>query len=363
MIVDNDVKLDYSDVLMIPRESEINSRSEVEMKIQLFDQDDVVPIIAANMDGVGTFEMATALAEYNMLTALTKHYDLQELVDFYTSEENKDIAPYAIYSMGTSKDDIAKFVEFNTELATAEHGGLESHGPIYVCVDVANGYTKQFTDYLCRFVDMYPQYVLIAGNVCTPERTEHLLNCGVDIVKVGIGPGSVCTTRKLTGIGYPQFSAVLECAAAARDAGGKIIADGGITCPGDAAKAFGAGAALIMLGGYLAGTNEGGGQPCDPFGTIYQYEPAIRQHTHRKFYGMASKKAQDLHNGGVADYRASEGKEVVVPYRGPVRDIVKELLGGIRSACTYIGAESVDHMHSRAKFIRVNRQLNNVFGS
>jgi GMP reductase len=363
MIVDNDVKLDYSDVLMIPRESEINSRNEVEMKIQLFDQDDVVPIIAANMDGVGTFEMAKSLAEYNMLTAITKHYSLTELFDFYTLEKNRDVAPYTIYSMGTSKDDISKFVQLNNELERATGGGLDVYGPVYVCVDVANGYTKQFSDQLIRFAEMYPQYVLIAGNVCTPERTEHLIDCGVDIVKIGIGPGSVCTTRKLTGIGYPQFSAVLECATAAHDAGGKIIADGGITCPGDAAKAFGAGADLIMLGGYLAGTDEGGGDDIRT-GDYSVKELGLYKKgsvTHKKFYGMASKEAQHKHHGGVAEYRASEGKEVLVPYRGPVKNIVKELLGGLRSACTYIGAESIEHMHSRAKFIRVNRQLNTIF--
>jgi GMP reductase len=367
MVVDNDVKLDYSDVLLVPRESDINSRIEVELNTKLLDQENVVPIIAANMDGVGTFEMASQLSKYNILTALHKHYELQELVDFYTSTDNAEITPYTIYSMGTSKEDIEKFTSFNSEIEQAFRDGYGSI-PNYVCIDVANGYTKKFEEFLQRFSEMYPQYVLIAGNVCTPERTERLIDCGVDIVKIGIGPGSVCTTRRMTGVGYPQFSAVLECAAAARADGGKIIADGGITCPGDAAKAFGAGASLIMLGGYLAGTDEGGGEShwspgTGSFVTGERGGGSAPMLTHKKFYGMASKMAQTLHNGGVANYRASEGKEVLIPYRGSVKNIIQELLGGLRSACTYIGADSIDEMYHKAKFVKVNNQINNVFGS
>lgn len=347
-MITNEVKLDYSDVLMVPSESSLTSRSDVEMRIQLLDHDDVCPIIAANMDGVGTFEMATALAQYNMLTALTKHYTVEDLVDFYTSDENMEVAPYTIYSMGMKPADLKKWKDFLEAIEIARCAGLESHGPKYVCIDVANGYTHEFEKFITHFSENYPEIVLIAGNVVTPERTDKLIECGVDIVKVGIGPGSVCTTRLLTGVGYPQFSAVLECSAAARDAGGKIIADGGITCPGDAAKAFGGGADMVMLGGYLAGHDEGGGERVPGTNRV-------------KFYGMASKVAQHLHNGGVADYRASEGKEVSVVYKGPVEHTVRELLGGIRSACTYIGAESIDQMHRKAKFVRVNRQLNNIY--
>ena len=348
-IIDNDIKLDFSDVLLVPQRSSLTSRSEVTTEVEMFEHT-VTPIIAANMDGVGTFEMAQALSKYKMLTALTKHYSLEQLLDFYTSEENLEASPFAIYSMGTSQSDQEKFANFNDELETAAHGGLDANGPFYVCVDVANGYTKQFEDYLSHIAESYPQYVLIAGNVVTPEQTERLIECGVDIVKIGVGPGSVCTTRRMTGIGYPQLSAVLECSHAARDAGGLVIADGGCTCPGDIVKAFAAGADLVMLGSMLAGHHEGGGLVTRAVG-----EPYV------PFYGMASKVAQDLHNGGVAEYRASEGKEVKLPYKGMVKDTVTEILGGIRSACTYVGADNISQLHRKAKFIRVNRQLNNVF--
>ena len=345
-IIDNDVKLDYSDVLLVPQRSSLTSRAEVTTEIEMFEHT-VTPIIAANMDGVGTFEMAVALSKFDMLTALSKHYSLEQLLDFYTSEEYVDAAPLAIYSMGTSPTDQEKFESFDEELVHANQGGLNINGPFYVCVDVANGYTKQFEEYLAHIAETYPQYVLIAGNVVTPEQTERLIECGVDIVKIGVGPGSVCTTRKMTGIGYPQLSAVLECSHAARDAGGLVIADGGCTCPGDVVKAFAAGADLVMLGGMLAGHNEGGG--------------TVNETGYVDFYGMASKTAQHFHNGGVAEYRASEGKEVRVKYKGPVDLTIKELLGGIRSACTYVGADNIGQLHRKAKFIRVNRQLNNVF--
>jgi len=344
MQIDHDVKLDYSDVLLIPNRSTLTSRSEVDLTINIFDQK-IVPVIAANMDGVGTFEMAREMGKLGMMVALTKHYSLEDLVDFYT--QNFEYSKYTMYSLGTSLKDREKFVEFNKQMEE-----VDKSGPSFVCVDVANGYTRYFEDYLTEFAETFPQYVLVAGNVVTPEQTDRLIECGVNIVKIGLGPGSVCTTRKVAGVGCPQFSAVHDCAIAAHDAGGLIIADGGITCPGDAAKAFGAGADMIMLGGYLAGHDEGGG--VRGIGILNNTV---------EFYGMASKEAQDAHNGGIAAYRASEGKIVRVPYRGAVQDTLSDLMGGIRSACTYIGAESISEMHRKARFVRVNRQLNNVFGS
>ena len=336
MQIDTDVKLDYADVLLVPRESDLISRSQVDLEVNHFDIP-VVPIIAANMDGVGTFAMARELAKYKILTAITKHYSLDELLDFYASDSSR----YAIYSMGSNEADYEKFVAFDSSCSD-----LGIAHPISICIDVANGYTRHFEDFVAQIRENYPDYILMVGNVVTPERTERLVDAGADIVKIGIGPGSVCTTRKLTGVGYPQFSAVLECAAAAQGAGGNIVADGGITCPGDAAKAFAAGAKYVMIGGMFAGHVEGGNGSDTSF---------------VEFYGMASKAAQDQHNGGVAEYRASEGKEVKIAFRGPVKNTVHDLLGGIRSACTYIGAENLSDMPRRAKFVRVNRQLNNVF--
>lgn len=358
MKIDLETKLDYSDVLLIPQRSGVRSRSEVDLVVNFFDVP-VVPIIAANMDGVGTFEMAAALAEHKMLTALIKHYDLDELVEFYTDVANQNIKQYTIYSLGTAKADVQKFKAFVSALETADQ-----QGPNFVCVDVANGYTHAFEEFVSSFAEAYPQFVLIVGNVATADQTERLLECGADVVKIGIGPGSVCTTRKQTGVGYPQLSAVLECSEAARDAGGSIIADGGCTCPGDVAKAFGAGADLVMLGGMLAGCDEGGQVTTKPVYVGIDGHHSQLVHTKEqavKFYGMASKKAQDEHNGGIAEYRSSEGKEVLVPYRGPVNVVVSDLLGGIRSACSYVGAENITQLHRRAKFIKVNRQINEVF--
>jgi GMP reductase len=344
----DDVKLDYSDVLLVPGVSKIESRADV-----ILEKDDYISIIGANMDGVGTFEMAKALGKQNMLTALSKHYTLEELVSFYTTSV---WGKYAIYSMGITHEDQAKWLKFYNSIRRV---GIEYTGPHYVCIDVANGYTKGFEKFVGEFAEEYPEFTLMVGNVCTPERVMALLEAGADYVKVGIGPGSVCTTRKMTGVGYPQFSAVLECSKAAHSVGGGIIADGGITCPGDAAKAFGAGADFIMLGGYLAGHDEGGGE------NIYPPAPCGGRSgppSHKRFYGMASKEAQYKHNGGVKDYRASEGKEVLVPYKGPVENTVKELLGGLRSACAYIGSPTLADMPLYSEFIRVNNQLNNVFG-
>jgi len=344
MIVDNEIKLDYSDVLIVPRESELSSRSQVDLEVEHYG-DSVIPIIAANMDGVGTFAMARKLANYKIMTALTKHYSLEDLIEFYSEKDSH----YAFYSMGTNPDDYSKFVEFDR---ICRDNDLDK--PIGICIDVANGYTRNFEAFVSKMSENYPNYVLMVGNVVTPERTEKLIEAGADIVKIGIGPGSVCTTRRLAGVGYPQFSAVLECAAAADAAGGSIVADGGITCPGDAAKAFAAGAKYVMLGGYLAAHEEG---------LPLEHKDKIEYRSNVPFYGMASKVAQNLHNGGVAEYRASEGKEVILKYRGPVDNTIKELLGGIRSACTYVGAEDISQLHRKTKFVKVNRVLNNVFGN
>lgn len=333
----HDEKLDYSDVLIVPCQGDVSSRSEVELEYPI----GIVPIIAANMDGVGTFEMAKSLYKHNMLTALVKHYTLEELITFFKRE---DAARNCFYSMGIGATDMTKLDEFMTHVVSGEIST-----PYGICVDVANGYTSQFTDALKRITDKYPDMFIMAGNVVTPEQVNELSLIGVDVVKVGIGPGSVCTTRKLTGMGYPQFSAVLECADVY-----SVCADGGITCPGDVAKAFGAGADFVMIGGMFAAHEEG----LPP-----EHKDRVEYRSNIHFYGMASKAAQDLHNGGVANYRASEGKEVIIKYKGPVENTVNELLGGLRSACTYVGARNLMELNENARFIRVNRQLNNIFGN
>lgn len=222
----------------------------------------------------------------------------------------------------------------------------------YICVDVANGYSEHFVHFVKDVRQKFPSHTIMAGNVVTGEMVEELILAGADIIKVGIGPGSVCTTRKKTGVGYPQLSAVIECADAAHGLGGHIISDGGCTCPGDVSKAFGAGADFVMLGGMLAGHSESGGEIIEKNGKKYKL-----------FYGMSSDTAMKKHAGGVAEYRASEGKTVEVPYKGPVDVTIRDILGGVRSSCTYVGAGKLKELSRRTTFIRVTQQLNTVFGN
>jgi GMP reductase len=344
MHIEHEVKLDYKDVLIRPKRSTLTSRSEVDITREFaFRHARVqyrgIPIIAANMDTIGTFEMAHALDRFGLSTALHKHYAVDQYAGFFVPLERKSAA---FYSMGITRADEEKF----GQLMRSAPGAVQC-----ACVDVANGYHENFVTFVARLRSQYPQLVIMAGNVVTGEMTEELILSGADIVKVGIGPGSVCTTRSLTGVGYPQLSAVIECADAAHGLGGHICADGGCTTPGDVAKAFGGGADFVMLGGMLAGHDECGGELIERDGAKLQ-----------RFYGMSSRTAMELHSGGVAEYRAAEGKEVLVPYRGEVARTVQEILGGVRSACTYVGARRLKELSKRTTFIRVTQQANEVFG-
>jgi GMP reductase len=349
MRIESDVKLDFKDVLLRPKRSTLGSRANVDLdRLYRFRharlQMPVVPVVAANMDTVGTFEMARALAAPKILTAIHKHYAVEELVAFFGDEADAphQAAHYAFYSLGILPHDLEKFDE-----VWRQTGGRIR----WVCIDVANGYTEAFLDFVRRFRDRYPQVVLMAGNVVTADVTEALILAGVDIVKVGIGPGSVCTTRKMTGVGYPQLSAIIECADAAHGLGGHICGDGGCTVPGDVAKAFGGGADFVMLGGMFAAHDEAGGEVVEQNGVTY-----------RKFYGMSSEEAMTRYAGGVARYRAPEGKSTMLRARGPVDDTVQEILGGLRSACTYVGARKLKDLSKCTTFVRVTQQINDVFG-
>ena len=242
-------------------------------------------------------------------------------------------------SVGITEADFAKLIE------------IMKIAPIpFICLDVANGYTERFVSCLEHLREKYPKTVIMAGNVVTGEMVEELILSGADIVKIGIGPGSVCTTREKTGVGYPQLSAIIECADAAHGLGGQVCADGGCVTPGDVAKAFAAGADFVMLGGMLAGHDECLGNIIEENGRKF-----------KRFYGMSSAEAMEIHHGSVADYRASEGRSVNVPYRGPVKNTVSDILGGIRSTCTYVGAHRLKELSKRTTFIRVARQLNEAF--
>ena len=341
----DDVKLDYSDVLIRPKRSILESRKEVELKRTFqFPCGRIwtgVPIVAANMDTIGTLAMARELSKYNMLTCLSKHIDNWE-----TDEDWKD--PNSIPTFGMSEADEECLLSESGSLVLSE---FMSHKE-FICIDVANGYSQKFIDYVKDVRNKWPSKVLIAGNVVTAEMTEALLLAGADIIKIGIGPGSVCTTRKVAGVGFPQLSAVMECADAAHGLGGFIMADGGCQSPGDVSKAFGAGADFVMLGGMLAGHDESEGDIVSVDGV-----------PHKRFYGMSSTTAMEKHNGGVATYRASEGKTVTVPYRGKVKDTIQQILGGVRSACTYTGARTIKQLPKCTTFVRVNRQLNTIFGN
>jgi len=344
MRIEYDIKLGFKDVMIRPKRSTLKSRSQVNLQREFtFFNSKVnwkgIPIMAANMDTVGTFEMAVALSKHKLFTAIHKHYSITDW-NVFSSNSPQGIEDYIAISTGTGKSDsekLASIFNFNPHFK-------------FICIDVANGYSEHFVDFVKQTRDNYPNKVIIAGNVVTGEMVEELLLSGADIVKVGIGPGSVCTTRVKTGVGYPQLSAIIECADAAHGLGGQIVSDGGCAIPGDVAKAFGAGADFVMLGGMLAGHDESGGELIERNGQTF-----------KKFYGMSSQTAMEKHVGGVAEYRASEGKTVEVPYKGDVETTLQDILGGLRSTCTYVGAQRLKELTKRTTFIRVAEQENKVY--
>lgn len=350
MRIDNEIKLDFKDVLIKPKRSTLSSRSQVDLEREFtFKHSPLkwkgVPIMAANMDTVGTFQMAISLYKHKMMTAIHKYYSLEEWKTFRDavsiSETSLDIFNYIAVSSGSKEEDFQKLKDILEEIPQIQ----------FIVLDVANGHTESFVAHVVRTRLTFPYKVIIAGSVATSEMTEELLLKGADIIKVGIGPGSVCTTRKKTGVGVPQLSAIIESADAAHGLSGHILCDGGCTCPGDFAKAYGGGADFIMSGGLFSGHEESGGELVEVDGKQY-----------KEFYGMSSSEAMNKHVGGVAKYRTSEGKKVLIPYKGPVENTVFDILGGIRSACTYVGAEQLKHLSKRTTFVRVSQQLNEVYG-
>jgi GMP reductase len=382
MRIENEVKLDYKDVLIRPKRSTLGSRAEVDLGREFTfrnykpDFSDSygdyhysgIPIIAANMDGVGTLEMADELAKQGMFTCLVKTYTEKELIDYFNIEPGGiSRTDNVAMCIGIGNPDYDKFCKVYLALGDRLK---------YLCIDVANGYTETFVNHVRNIRERHPQLVIIAGNVVTGEMTEELILAGADIVKVGIGPGSVCTTRIQTGVGFPQLSAVIECADAAHGLGGHIIADGGCSTPGDVAKAFAAGADFVMLGGMLAGHDQGGGEVItkhyktteinsyteDDAGFLIQ-DYKIEEKKFVKFYGMSSKSANDKHFGGLKDYRSSEGRTVLTKYKGDVNITLQDVLGGVRSACTYAGASKLKYLSKCATFIRCTETHNRIFES
>ena len=358
MQIEHEIKLDYDDVLIRPKWSSQSSRQDAELKRKFTTLHskivwEGIPIVAANMSAVGTFAMAKVLSKFGMPTALHKHYTVDQYSQF-TQEIEHD---RYFYTMGSTDSDFGKLHD-----VISKCGGI---CPRMINLDVANGYTKLFHKKLQNLRLFAPTSIIMAGNVATPEMTLRLLESGADIVKIGIGPGSCCTTRIKTGVGYPQLSAIIECADAAHGYGGLICADGGCKVAGDVAKAFGAGADFVMLGGMFAGTDECEGE--------WEYEtidfssspPVVMINSKVKknfvFFGMASKLAQEKYNGGLADYRSAEGKSVKIPAKGPVEEIVKDILGGLRSTCLMVGAKNLKSLSKCCTFIRCTNTHNRVF--
>ena len=344
MRIEHDIKLDYQDVLFKPKRSTLTSRKDVDLKrtFKFYNSKKEwtgIPIMASNMDGVGTFAMAKVFQEKKMLTVLRKHYTLE---DWKNAIGNGVKMKYLAVCTGTGVIWDPDARDYATMKAV-----LEMYPDIpFICVDVANGYFENYGEFIERLRDTYPEKTIIAGNVITGEMTEELILRGADIVKCGIGPGSVCTTRLMTGVGVPQLSGIIECTDAANGVGGHVIADGGCVYPGDVAKAFGAGAHFVMLGGMLAGHDESEGEIVDGKVT---------------FYGMSSNAAMSKHGSRKDGYRGAEGKVVEIPHRGPVEGTLTEILGGVRSAATYIGAKRIKDMPKCTTFVRVNNVVNQVF--
>ena len=343
MIIEDDIKLDYSDVLIRPKRSTLTSRFDVDLQrtytfYHSGDEWTGVPIMSSNMDTTGTFDMHEELSSHSMITCIARHQNRDGKLWVQAKHRN-----YLCVMSGISDKEILEIV------------GVANTFPdvAFVGLDVANGYTINFVDSIKRLREHLPRATVIAGNVVTGDMVMELILAGVDIVKVGIGGGSVCTTRTKTGIGYPQLSAVIECADAAHGIGGHIIADGGCNSSGDIVKAFAAGADFVMLGGMLAGHDE-----CD--GELI-FEDDNPEPVGMQFYGMASKTAMDRHGHSNREYRGEEGKTVVVPYRGPVKDTIADILGGIRSACTYVGAKRLKDLTKCTTFVRVNNTHNRIY--
>ena len=342
MRIEEEIKLDYTDVLFRPKRSTLSSRKDVNLKRTYKfkysnNEWSGIPIMAANMDGVGELGVAEKMSEFDMITCLTKQHDVKKLKQY---KKIKTIYKNIALSIGIKKEDFTKLDELLKEFNFIK----------FICIDVANGYSERFSKFIKSVRDKYPTKTIIAGNVVTADMTQELVLSGADIVKVGIGPGSVCTTRIQTGVGYPQLSAVMECADAAHGLGAHIIADGGCTCPGDVSKGFGGGADFVMLGGMLAGHDEGKGKVVKNNGSKYI-----------EFYGSSSLTANKKHYGGLSNYRSSEGRVVRVKYRGKIKDTISNILGGIRSSCTYVGAPSLKQLSKCTTFVRVSNQFNDTF--
>lgn len=337
-----DPQYDFKDVLIEPKRSNVKSRSKVMME-RFFNFGhnswEGLPVIAANMDTTGTFEVYDVLSKRNMITAFHKFYTK----DDYVKKGDSLHPDFFMVSTGISNADYERLVDI-----------LNAVNCKWICIDIANGYLKSLTDFCSKVRRAFPKKIIVAGNVATKEGVKELVKAGADIVKVGIGPGSACTTRIKTGVGVPQLSAIMECAEMAKNYDRYIIADGGITCPGDMSKAFCSGADFVMMGGQFAGHDENPGEVIVDENDGKKY---------KLFYGMSSERAMQKHYGGMASYRSSEGRCVKIPYKGALDNTINDFLGGVRSTCTYIGVDNIADMEKNTTFRLVKQQVNTIFAN
>jgi len=346
-----DIKLGFDDVMIVPQLSGATSRKDIKLERTFkfphaFFELTCIPIIASNMDTTGSMKMAQELMKYGMLTALHKFYDIKDVYNFfhYTDPKTKRQAKdYVFYTMGISTKDFDKLLEYKQ---------MALRYPKLICLDAANGYMEGFSERLKEIRTIVGnESVIMAGNIVTGNMVEKLIDCGADIIKTGIGGGSLCLTRIVAGIGYPQFSAINECAYYAHGhPQGHICGDGGCRYPGDIAKSFAGGADFTMIGGMLGGTEECEGEWVEENGKKFL-----------KFHGMSSEEAMDIHYNGMASHRTAEGKEVKIPYKGKVERVVQDILGGLSSACSYSGAVELKDLHKCAMIAKVNKVKNDVF--
>lgn len=358
MRIDYDIKLDFDDVLIKPKRSKMKSRADVSLfRDFVFLHSKLsfngIPIMASNMDTTGLFSIANIFNNHKMITVLNKFYNINDYSANYNSSFFSD---FVIPSIGTSDNELEKFIKIYN---------IVSHKPKFICIDVANGYGEYLIEFIKKVRSLFPKITIIAGNVVSAEMTEQLILSGCDIVKVGIGSGAACTTRLKTGVGCPQLSAIIECADAAHGLGGHVISDGGCKTPADIVKAFAAGADFVMLGGMIAGHDESGG---DLIVEKYQTNKLddnnnciIEEKKYKLFYGMSSDTAQNKYYGEQKNYRASEGRTLKIIYKGKLDDTIREILGGIRSACTYVGASCLKNLSKCTTFIRVNNTHNKIY--
>ena len=344
MRIEDEIKLTFDDVLIRPKRSTLVSRSEVKLERELkFRHTSLtcagVPVVSANLDTTGTFETAISLQKHKMITAVHKFYTIED----WKQTIDKLDSSYIAVTVGQSDEDMQlekNIYELNNYIK-------------FLCIDVANGYREDFINAVKKYRENFKEKIIIAGNVATREMTEALILAGADIVKIGIGPGSVCTTRSVAGVGYPQLSSISECSDAAHGLGGHVMADGGCKYPGDVSKAFGAGADFVMLGGIFAGHEESGGE-------LVEDDDGVK---YKDFYGMSSTKAQQTYYGDLAEHRAPEGKKVRLKFKGPLDNTVQAILGGVRSACSYVGAKTLKDLPKCTTFIRVTQTTNEVFAT